>query len=477
MDRFPGRRGRVKYDDFLEAVKPSRSRSRPRGALPLRGLSASLRSAGARTTGPSGISTRTGRAASSGASSGAGSKLGFEFDGGEFDRVVERLDRGGDGTVSLREFLKFAEAPGRGPDSDDAVDEVMGRLRGARLRGGGAVSRRADRAFATLGFELSSSDARRVADRFDRGGAVAWRDLARYADGDGDGDGATAALQAAGPRPRRVGDGLSPDDIFAHFDLDGDGTIDEREFAKAMKKLGVSLSSREVRKTMAQFPARGRLKYRDFLKAILPSAQSTARADSAAAPERRRALKRVASAAVAFSALGAPLVALPEAALAAKPSDAATSAGRVNKDPESLLRNGLPIGARSGPRRKKAGAQGARLLDKAFAAQATAADLVSKVGLVPAGLKCARARVQERAAPRRPRQWTMVKKDKDGTFAVDGILYKEAKMEMILGGYTTPLTSGNFLDLVSKGFYNGMAIQRADGFVVQTGDPTGPTGP
>ncbi|KAH8072253.1 peptidyl-prolyl cis-trans isomerase [Aureococcus anophagefferens] len=62
----------------------------------------------------------------------------------------------------------------------------------------------------------------------------------------------------------------------------------------------------------------------------------------------------------------------------------------------------------------------------------------------------------------------MVKKDKGGTFAVDGILYKEAKMEMILGGYTTPLTSGNFLDLVSKGFYNGMAIQRADGFVAPT---------
>merc|ERR1719182_781000 len=70
----------------------------------------------------------------------------------------------------------------------------------------------------------------------------------------------------------------------------------------------------------------------------------------------------------------------------------------------------------------------------------------------------------------------MVKKDKGGTFAVDGILYKEAKMEMILDGYTTPLTSGNFLDLVSKGFYNGMAIQRADGFVVQTGDPYGPDG-
>ena len=27
------------------------------------------------------------------------------------------------------------------------------------------------------------------------------------------------------------------------------------------------------------------------------------------------------------------------------------------------------------------------------------------------------------------------------------------------------------MDLVQRGFYNGMAIQRADGFIIQTGDP------
>jgi peptidylprolyl isomerase len=35
------------------------------------------------------------------------------------------------------------------------------------------------------------------------------------------------------------------------------------------------------------------------------------------------------------------------------------------------------------------------------------------------------------------------------------------------------VTGGNFVDLVNKGFYNNMAIQRSDGFVVQTGDPEG----
>ena len=36
-----------------------------------------------------------------------------------------------------------------------------------------------------------------------------------------------------------------------------------------------------------------------------------------------------------------------------------------------------------------------------------------------------------------------------------------------------PVTGGNFVDLVQKGFYNDMTIQRSDGFVVQTGEPSG----
>ena len=39
--------------------------------------------------------------------------------------------------------------------------------------------------------------------------------------------------------------------------------------------------------------------------------------------------------------------------------------------------------------------------------------------------------------------------------------------------FTAPVTGGNFVDLVQKGFYNNMKIQRSDGFVVQTGDPEG----
>jgi cyclophilin family peptidyl-prolyl cis-trans isomerase len=44
-------------------------------------------------------------------------------------------------------------------------------------------------------------------------------------------------------------------------------------------------------------------------------------------------------------------------------------------------------------------------------------------------------------------------------------------MTMVADGYNAPLTAGNFVDLASKKFYDGMEVQRADGFVVQTGDP------
>lgn len=51
---------------------------------------------------------------------------------------------------------------------------------------------------------------------------------------------------------------------------------------------------------------------------------------------------------------------------------------------------------------------------------------------------------------------------------------RDVIMNIVLDGYNAPVSAGQFMDLVQKGFYNGMEIQRADGFVVQTGDPDGP---
>lgn len=45
----------------------------------------------------------------------------------------------------------------------------------------------------------------------------------------------------------------------------------------------------------------------------------------------------------------------------------------------------------------------------------------------------------------------------------------------VVDGYNAPLTAGAFVDLVQKGFYDGLPFTRAEDFyVLQTGDPTGP---
>lgn len=48
-------------------------------------------------------------------------------------------------------------------------------------------------------------------------------------------------------------------------------------------------------------------------------------------------------------------------------------------------------------------------------------------------------------------------------------------MTAVLDGYSAPVTTGNFVDLVQRGFYNGLPFTRAEDFyVLQVGDPPGP---
>ena len=50
----------------------------------------------------------------------------------------------------------------------------------------------------------------------------------------------------------------------------------------------------------------------------------------------------------------------------------------------------------------------------------------------------------------------------------------KGKMKAIIDGYNAPLTAGAFIDLVDKGFYDNLPINRAEEFfVLQTGDPLG----
>jgi len=51
----------------------------------------------------------------------------------------------------------------------------------------------------------------------------------------------------------------------------------------------------------------------------------------------------------------------------------------------------------------------------------------------------------------------------------------QGPLTIVVDGYSAPITAGNFVDLVQRGFYDGLPFIRAEDFyVLQTGDPKGP---
>ena len=115
-----------------------------------------------------------------------------------------------------------------------------------------------------------------------------------------------------------------------------------------------------------------------------------------------------------------------------------------------------------------------KALDEAFSAQdALAKDLsILEELMVPEGFK--------RAVPDELKNMPILDNrariefefDRPGgePFNVDGVNFDKIKIEMVIDGYNAPVTGGNFVDLVNKGFYNNKKIDRSDGFVVQMGD-------
>ncbi len=50
----------------------------------------------------------------------------------------------------------------------------------------------------------------------------------------------------------------------------------------------------------------------------------------------------------------------------------------------------------------------------------------------------------------------------------------KGNITMVVDGYSAPVTAGNFVDLVQRGFYNGLEFTRSEeSYVLQTGDPVG----
>ncbi|MEB3266506.1 MAG: peptidylprolyl isomerase [Cyanobacteriota bacterium] len=58
--------------------------------------------------------------------------------------------------------------------------------------------------------------------------------------------------------------------------------------------------------------------------------------------------------------------------------------------------------------------------------------------------------------------------------ATVSIRTSKGELTAVVDGYNAPLTAGAFVDLVQRGFYDGLPFTRAEDFyVLQTGDPTG----
>ncbi len=50
----------------------------------------------------------------------------------------------------------------------------------------------------------------------------------------------------------------------------------------------------------------------------------------------------------------------------------------------------------------------------------------------------------------------------------------KGELTLVVDGYSAPVTSGNFVDLVQRGFYDGLEFTRSEeSYVLQTGDPPG----
>ena len=52
----------------------------------------------------------------------------------------------------------------------------------------------------------------------------------------------------------------------------------------------------------------------------------------------------------------------------------------------------------------------------------------------------------------------VIKKPDDSKFDIDGKLYDEAVLKLVVDGYNAPITGGNFIDLVNNGFYNNKVV-------------------
>jgi peptidyl-prolyl cis-trans isomerase B (cyclophilin B) len=72
--------------------------------------------------------------------------------------------------------------------------------------------------------------------------------------------------------------------------------------------------------------------------------------------------------------------------------------------------------------------------------------------------------------------WALSRRQNEGAYsAVETVKIETSKGDILMEVYPEkmPITASNFLDLVKRGFYDGLTWHRVEDWVVQTGDPQG----
>ncbi|GMH77661.1 hypothetical protein TrRE_jg7069 [Triparma retinervis] len=221
-------------------------------------------------------------------------KMGFEFTSGQLTRLIDRLDEDGDDSISWKEFERFSKMNTGGDDSEEESEESeeekmsndemkkliqkqmkkMGK-RGDKpnVRRGFTRADRDEEDFLTkrkfkkcvedMGFEFDSDDLNGIIKKLDKKGKgnVYYGAFVKYAKVDDDGSGDESgdderradvddlALMVRKELRRLTKSEKGPPKLrrtFEEFDRDGSGSLNAREFKKALTKMGFKFKTDEI---------------------------------------------------------------------------------------------------------------------------------------------------------------------------------------------------------------------------------------
>jgi len=225
-------------------------------------------------------------------------ELGFSLSPSKLKKVFSKFSGSKKHSIKYRQFLRTLI-----PADDLYIEEVAEKLLKliqARVRHHGSdglkktfrhfqvdsrnrISRAAfSEGLASLNLELNDSDVRQLIDKFDRDadGKISFDEFKAFAEGkqlsarykgvEAEADTIFDELKALVRLAHNKG--VNYKRSFEHFDPSHGGSIDIRDFKTGLEKLGFSVESSHIRILQERFAGNdGRIRYKDFLRAVAPS--------------------------------------------------------------------------------------------------------------------------------------------------------------------------------------------------------------